>query len=108
MTGPFILLVVAAPLLVLWLLAIGEVIRRADLSLAQRAAWLLGLLVPVVGLAVYVVARPTRAMYTARPTSNLSIAETIVRSAERRQLGQLTDDEYLAEVTAIARIRDGV
>jgi uncharacterized membrane protein len=102
MTGPFVLLIVGAPLLALWLSMFAEVIRRPNLSGAQKAAWLIALLVPIVGIAVYVVARPSRAMYAERPTIDLSLAETVVRAAERRQRGELTDDEYLAEITSIA------
>ena len=98
-----VLLVVGAPLLALWAYALGEVIRRTDLTGARKLAWLLALiLVPVLGLAVYVVARPTRALYTEQPTTEFSAAEHIVRTAERRQRGELTDDEYLVEITTIA------
>ncbi len=102
MTGPIVLLLVGAPLLALWLYAFAEVLRRSDLSNARRITWLIALLMPIVGLAIYIVARPPRAMYAERPTTDLSVAETIVRAAERRQRGELTDDEYLAEITTIA------
>jgi hypothetical protein len=103
MSGPVVLLVVGAPLLAVWLYAAGEVIRRADLPGAHKLVWVVGLvLVPVLGLAVYVVARPTRALYAERPTADLSKAESIVRAAERRQRSELTDNEYLVEITPIA------
>ena len=103
MSGPVVLLVVGAPLLALWAYALGEAIWRSDLSGARKLAWVLALvLVPVLGLAVYVVARPTRALYTEQPTTEFSAAEHIVRAAERRQRGELTDDEYLVEITTIA------
>ena len=102
MNGPVALLVVGAPLLALSLYALGEVTLRADLSGARKLAWVAALLVPGIGLAIYVVLRPTRALYAARPTADLSVAERIVRAAERRQRGELTDAEYLREVQAIA------
>ena len=102
MSAPFALLAVGAPLLALWLYALGEVILRADLSGTRKLGWILALLVPVIGLAVYVVARPTRALYAERPTADLSAAERVVRVAERRQRGELTDAEYLSEIEAIA------
>jgi uncharacterized membrane protein len=105
MSGPVVSLVVGAPLLALWLFALGEVIRRADLSGARKLVWLIALLVPAIGLAVYVVARPTRALYAERPTADLSVAERIVRVAERRQRGEVTDAEYLSEIDAIATFR---
>jgi len=105
MSGIIDLLVVGAPLLALWAYALSEVIRRTDLTGARKLAWLLALiLVPVLGLAVYVVARPTRALYTEQPTTGFSAAEHIVRTAERRQRGELTDDEYLVEITTIATL----
>jgi uncharacterized membrane protein len=106
MSGPIVLLAVGAPLLALWAYAVGEVIRRADLPGARRLAWVVALvLVPVLGLAVYVVARPTRSLYADRPTTGLSTAESVVRAAERRQRGELTDDQYLVEITGIASFR---
>ncbi len=103
MSGPVVLLVVGAPLVALWVYAMSEVIRRADLPGARKLAWIVALLlVPVLGLAVYVVVRPTRALYTERPSTGLSAAESIVRVAEQRQRGELTDDEYLIEINSIA------
>jgi hypothetical protein len=99
MSGPVVLLVVGAPLLALWMYAISEVIRRTDLHSARKLAWVVALvLVPAGALAVYVVVRPTRALYAERPTTGLSAAESIVRVAERRQRGELADDEYLVEI----------
>jgi hypothetical protein len=103
MSGPIVLLAVGAPLLALWVYAVGEVIRRADLPGAWRLAWVVALLlVPILGLAVYVVVRPTRALYAERPTTALSAAESIVRVAEQRQRGDLTTEEYLVEINDIA------
>lgn len=103
MSGTVVLLVVGAPLLALWAYALGEAIWRSDLSGGQKLAWVLALaLVPVLGLATYVVLRPTRAQQTNRPAIGVSTAEQIVRAAERRQRGEFTDDEYLVKVMAIA------
>jgi hypothetical protein len=102
MSEPFVLLVVGAPLLALWLFAFAEVIRRPDLTGTRRVAWFFALLVPIVGLDVYVIARPTRALYVERPATELSVAETVVRAAEHRQRGELTDEQYLAEINSIA------
>jgi hypothetical protein len=102
MSGPVVLLVVGTPLLALWIYAVSEVIRRADLPSARKLAWVVALvLVPVLGLAVYVVVRPTRALYAERPTTGLSAAESIVRVAEQRQRGELTDAEYLVAIAAM-------
>lgn len=106
MSDTLLLLVVGAPLFALWVYAVGEVIRRADLPAARQFAWVVALvLVPVLGLAAYIVVRPTRALYRERPVTGNSVAETVVRAAERRQRGELTDGEYLAEVTSIASLK---
>jgi hypothetical protein len=103
MSDAVVLLAVGAPLFALWIYAVGEVIRRTDLPGARQLAWVAALvLAPVLGLAVYIVVRPTRALYAERPTTGLSAAESIVRAAERRQRGDSTDDEYLAEITGVA------
>jgi uncharacterized membrane protein len=48
------------------------------------------------------VLRPTRAQQTDQPAIGVSTAEQIVRAAEQRQRGEITDDEYLVKVMAIA------
>jgi hypothetical protein len=46
--------------LVIWVRAVIDVFRRADLSPAGKAAWTIGLLViPLIGLLVYVLLRPS-------------------------------------------------
>jgi hypothetical protein len=48
--------------LLIWMVALVEVIRRKDLTTASKVVWaLVVLLLPVVGLIVYLVARPPEA-----------------------------------------------
>ncbi len=50
---------IAIPLLLIWVLTVVDILRRHDLSAARKVLWaLLVLLVPVVGVIVYFVARP--------------------------------------------------
>jgi hypothetical protein len=55
--------------LVMWVRAVIDVFRRHDLSAAGKAAWAIAMLViPVIGLLVYVLLRPSNAQ-TARGRS---------------------------------------
>ena len=48
--------------LVLWIRAVIDVLRRPDLTRAAQAGWTIGmLLLPFVGLLVYMMARPSDA-----------------------------------------------
>ncbi len=102
MNGWVLLVVVGLPLLALWISAVVEVIARHDLGAGRTMLWLaVLLLVPVLGLAVYVVARPPRRparSVTATPSSD---AEQLVLLAERRQRHEITDGEFRA---AVARL----
>lgn len=94
-----LLITAALPLVALLLYALVEVIRRSDLSGGHRAAWLAALLlVPVIGLAAYLVARPPRPVKSSTGRVDTSAAVALVVAAERRQRGELTDGEYHAEV----------
>lgn len=50
---------IVIPLLLIWVLTVVDVVRRHDLSASRKVLWaLVVLLVPVVGVIVYFVARP--------------------------------------------------
>ena len=50
---------IAIPLLLIWVLAVVDLVRRHDLTTAHKVLWGLAvLLVPIVGAIVYFVARP--------------------------------------------------
>jgi hypothetical protein len=56
-----LIVVVVALFLVLWVAAVVDVFRRHDLSGLGKLCWTVGMLVfPVVGLAVYTLARAAR------------------------------------------------
>jgi Phospholipase_D-nuclease N-terminal len=63
-----ILLVAAVVLfLVLWVRMVIDVIRRGDLSVGAKAAWVIGMLIlPFVGLLVYTLLRPSDAQIAQR------------------------------------------
>jgi hypothetical protein len=63
----------------------GWVARRSDLARLRKVVWIGALvLIPSVGLGLYIVVRPPRAGQVGGPT-DVSNAEAIVILAERRQ-----------------------
>jgi hypothetical protein len=59
---------IAIPLLLIWVLTLVDLMRRHDLKGSSKVLWaLVVLLVPVVGVIVYFIARPPQA--TDRPAS---------------------------------------
>jgi hypothetical protein len=54
-----LVVLIVIPLLLIWLLTLVDLFRRHDLSTGRKVLWaLVVLLVPVVGVIVYFVARP--------------------------------------------------
>lgn len=100
-----ILLVLAVPLIVLWVWAIVDAIRRPDLSPFRRAAWVgILLLVPIVGLAVYAVVRPPRARRLGvSDEAGAGTAAALVDAAEANRRGDLSDDDYRRTVDELGR-----
>ena len=100
-----VLAFVALPFFGLLVRSIIEIGTRDDLDIARRIAWFaLVVLVPVVGLATYVIACPPKgAQLSGRSAENLR-AEALVRLAERRQRSELSDADYRAELAAIATV----
>lgn len=104
MSDVWLVVVIALPLLAMWIAALVEVARRNDLAGARKAAWIATLiLVPVLGLAVYVVVRPPGAVRVSGGRADQARAETIVALAERRQRGEIDDSTYRSEVRAVAK-----
>ena len=100
-----VLAFVALPYLGLLIWSIIEIGTRSDLHTARRIAWLaLVVLLPVVGLAIYVVARPPKGAQVSGGRPDVSNAEALVLLAERRQRGELNDDAYEIEIAAVAKV----
>lgn len=98
-----ILLILAVPLIVLWVWAVVDAIRRPDLSPLRRAAWAgVLLLVPIVALAVYVVVRPPRSRRLGvGDDSGAATAAALVDAAEANRRGELSDDDYRRTVAEL-------
>jgi hypothetical protein len=63
------ILIIAAVILflILWIRAVIDVFRRGDLSVAAKAAWaIIMLIVPLIGLLVYYMLRPSDAQIAQR------------------------------------------
>lgn len=101
MSETTLLVVAAVPLLLGWILALVEVAVRDDLSGRRRLLWVLGLvLLPVIGLACYVLVRPygrQRLRDLGSDRANAA-AVALVDAAERHAHGELDDDAYRAAV----------
>ncbi|MDH3705381.1 MAG: PLDc N-terminal domain-containing protein [Acidimicrobiia bacterium] len=97
MSETALLLVAGVPLLLGWILALVEVAVRIDLSRRRRLLWVLGLLLlPVIGLALYVLVRPyshDRLRRLAHDGGDMA-AVAFVDAAERHARGELDDDAY--------------
>jgi hypothetical protein len=53
---------IAIPLLIIWVLVLVDIIRRRDLGTGSKVLWALAALVfPIIGVIVYLVARPPQA-----------------------------------------------
>lgn len=99
-----LLVIVTLPLLALWIRSVVEVARRQDHSTSQKLTWVLILvLLPVVGLAAYVVARTPPPIRSSGGHPDARRAETLVLLAEDRQRGGLTDHEFRDAVITLGR-----
>jgi hypothetical protein len=53
---------IAIPLLLIWVLTVVDIVRRPDLGTGAKVLWAIGVLVvPVIGVVVYLIARPAQA-----------------------------------------------
>lgn len=97
-----VVVLVSLPLVVLWVSAIVEVLRRRDLATGRRLVWVAALLVfQIPALAVYVVVRPPRPVRMSRVAVGTERAEALVTLAEQRQRGDVTDAEWITGLQEI-------
>jgi hypothetical protein len=74
---------IAIPLLLIWVLTLVDLVRRHDLSGSRKVLWaLFVLLLPVVGVIVYSIARPPQA--TDRPATLHGLSDQSIDSISRR------------------------
>ncbi|MGI9645750.1 MAG: PLDc N-terminal domain-containing protein [Ilumatobacteraceae bacterium] len=100
-----ILLLVILPFVALLVWSIIEIGTRSDLDTLRRIGWFLAVVIlPVIGLAAYVVVRPPQGVRRSGGHADTAMAEAIVLLAERRQRSEISDEEFRVEVGAIASI----
>jgi len=114
----FFLLLIWVPVTIMWIVALMDIFSRRDLNGVGKAAWTLVIIVfPLIGLLVYLLARPfaepTEAVkYRAvpnpaaqrnayppppgRPTGDHALVDQLDRAAALHTAGKLSDDEYQA------------
>jgi hypothetical protein len=99
--GTWLFIVGVVPLVVALVLALYEVLRRSDLAVPRKVLWVaLLLVVPPIGLGLYVIARPPRhraAVGTTAPGT--SRAEALVDLVESHVNGDIGDEQYTERLT---------
>jgi hypothetical protein len=74
---------IAIPLLLIWVLTLVDLMRRHDLNGSRKVLWaLVVLLVPVVGVIVYFIARPPQP--TDRPATLDAVGDESYEPIRRR------------------------
>ncbi len=105
MNEPWVLVLVVLPFLALLARTVVEITKRSDLSKPRRIGWItLAVVVPVVGVTVYVVVRPPKGPGAGHEHVAAGRAEAIVLLAEQRQRGEIGDEAFRSEVSSIASI----
>jgi hypothetical protein len=97
----FPVVLVLAPLLVLWVLAVFHILaRRRDLSIAAKGLWMaIVVLVPYVGLLLYYGLRPPRPPQGTGGDENASRAaiRRLIALADDHAAGRIDDDVFAHE-----------
>jgi hypothetical protein len=71
--------------LLIWMLAVFDIVRRPDLRTSSKVLWALAVIfVPIVGVVVYLVARPADATQYAPPDSYALQGDASYESARDR------------------------
>lgn len=102
----FLLLLIWIPLIMLWLFALMDLARRADLGGLAKGLWAVAIvLLPIVGMLVYFIMRPHEAEEYADATvrmeeirsETLGVDDSIdqlERLGDLKESGALTDEEF--------------
>ena len=93
----FLLLVVFIPLAIIWIASVFDLFRRHDLSGLAKAGWLvLVIVLPLLGVVIYLIARPKAPAGTheTKVPYDQSVAQDLKDLDDLRQRGSISDDEY--------------
>ena len=110
MSEDLLRLLIAVPLVVMWVLAMIEVIWRRNLTALAKLGWI-GVLVfvPIISLAVYTIVRPPRSQSLLSSTSSSAegseVASSLVLLAEQRSRGEVSDADYRAGIAVAVETR---
>ena len=93
-------ILIVIPIITFWVLALVDVVWRGDLSAGRKVLWLLLIfVVPLIGVLVYLVARPRRAQsmsYEAVQWEQASTKEQLRSLDVLHAAGKLSDAELAA------------
>ena len=97
----FWILFIYVPLIVMWAFGLADVFRRSDLSGLAKGLWVLAIVfLPLFGLLIYFVARPSAysaSYYDFGSASGPTVGEELELLAGLHDRDKLTDEEYLEE-----------
>ncbi|MGI9584347.1 MAG: PLD nuclease N-terminal domain-containing protein [Acidimicrobiia bacterium] len=97
-----IVIAIVVPLLLLWVAAFYDLLRRKDLSVVRKALWTaLIVFTAYVGIAIYFIARPIRPPEGKRYGKTAPRARGVVDDIERARTeyasGSIDDETYLTK-----------
>lgn len=102
----FLLLLIWIPLAMLWIFALSDLARRADISSAAKGLWAVAIvLLPIIGMIIYFIVRPDDAAMApdaaaryaeAREEAGLGTAslDQLEKLADLRDSGAISDEEF--------------
>ena len=87
-----LILIIFIPLLLLWIFALVDLFRRDDVEGGAKALWaLIIVLLPIVGMFIYFIVRPSPKPQT---TADDDLVERLERLEALHDRGSLTDEEF--------------
>ncbi|MEZ5176465.1 MAG: SHOCT domain-containing protein [Acidimicrobiia bacterium] len=99
----FFILLIYIPLIMLWVFTLLDLTKRDNLSGAAKALWAITIvLLPLIGMVIYFIARPPspmeEAMRSVPPASTVasSYADQVEKFATLRDAGAINQEEYEA------------
>lgn len=104
----FLLLVVFIPLAIIWVAAVFDLFRRHDISGWAKAAWLvLVIVLPLIGVVIYLIARPSAPAETTerKVPYDDSVARDLRELDDLRKTGSISDDEFAVAKADVLRNR---
>jgi membrane protein implicated in regulation of membrane protease activity len=104
----FLVMLIWVPLIMLWIFALTDLARRVDISGLAKGLWAVAIvLLPVVGMVIYFIARPHDAEMEKEPDVRMAeiMAETnagfsggtlaqLERLGDLKDAGAITDEEF--------------